>query len=353
MNLRRGVKLTCVPDKVGGHVLLAELHEVARVRGVVTADDDAEVGPVLDERLRGVLVFVGGVAERVARVGEALLDVGLAVALPHGVAHQVGDGGGLLRQHGRLVDHAQLLQVPLRVKVLRVLVLEVVVEEVGVLLAPDHLRQFFGLLHVPHDDHGAFFLGVGERGARLLVVPLAVDHDRVVVVPDLGALAPHLFDERAGGVVGLRVHPNLFEFLLHLQRGAEGGNDDHVVGRELVERDELLPLRGAQELDPPVPQVLVHVRVVDHLREEEDPFVGVLLQRLVRDLDRLLHAEAEAEVPRDFKAHRPEVDHRGGQVLLARVGGLPRVRDRRDDGAFVECGNVELAHGQSEVAGGQ
>ena len=61
------------------------------------------------------------------------------------------------------------------------------------------------------DDHRRARLGMAERGARLLVVALAVHDNRVVLAGDLGALLPLLCDERAGRVVGLRVHAALGE----------------------------------------------------------------------------------------------------------------------------------------------
>src|SRR6185295_8476126 len=105
------------------------------------------------------------------------------------------------------------------------------------------------------------------------------------------------------------------------------------------------------EPDPALLQVPIHVRVVDHLAEKEDAPVGVGLQRTVGDLDRVLDAEAEAEMPREDEAHGPEVEHRRHEIALARVLQLTRALDTRDHRALVEDGYVELSRHDSALRG--
>ncbi len=89
------------------------------------------------------------------------------------------------------------------------------------------------------------------------------------------------------------------------------------------------------------------MRVVDHLGQQEQPpgrrGVGPFFDGAVRDLDRVLDAEAEPEVPREAHLHRPQIQHGRREVLLARIRCTARRLDAADDGAAVERGDIELA----------
>ncbi len=127
-------------------------------------------------------------------------------------------------------------------------------------------------------------------------------------------------------------------------------------GLEVGERNQRLARGRAQEPDAARQQVVVDVRVVDHLGQEVDPsgggLVRVLVEGAVGDLDGVLDAEAEAEVPGQLDADRPEVEDARAEVALARVGGRPGGLDAADDRAPVEVGDVELA-GHGEGGGGE
>jgi hypothetical protein len=56
-------------------------------------------------------------------------------------------------------------------------------------------------------------------------------------------------------------------------------------------------------------QVLIDLRVVDHLAEQENPAVRLLGNRPVRHFDGMLHAVAESEVAGQNEADRSEVQH--------------------------------------------
>ena len=84
-------------------------------------------------------------------------------------------------------------------------------------------------------------------------------------------------------------------------------------GPSVLKGTSVSPVVVRRKRTPRAMQVRVDVRVVDHLREEEDPagrrLVGVLVEGAVGDLDGVLDAEAEAEVAREVHAQRPEVQH--------------------------------------------
>ena len=75
---------------------------------------------------------------------------------------------------------------------------------------------------------------------------------------------------------GLHVDADLCEGLFRLECRAERGNDDDVVRGEFGQRNKLLTRRRAQEADASLLKVVVHVRIVDHLRKEENPTVRML-----------------------------------------------------------------------------
>ena len=296
-----------------------------------------------DQRVRGVLVLVGRVAERVGRVRERFGQRGCAVAVGQCAAQNFGDLARLRRQHGRLVHHPELVQVAGRVEPLRALVAEVVEEHRGPQPPSDDVAQDVRLFAVEHDDGRRVLDAVRKRRAGFFVGCLAVHDDGVARVSQLGAALPDFLHERARRVVGVRVEAATCQGFLHLDTRAEGRHHHDVVRGEFVPLDQVFARGRKDEPYAPVLQVAVDRGVVDHFAEEEDPFVAVLGQRPIGDLDRVFHAETEAEVPGQNEAHRPEVEHRRQMILLARVLELAGFLDPRNHRAFVEVRDVELA----------
>src|SRR5690606_21568783 len=236
----RRQNLAGIAHEVGGQPLLTELHEMARVRRVVAAHHDGEVASILDQADGGVLVLVGGVAERVAGVREMLGDVLLAIPIGHGRPQQICDGLCFGGEHRCLVYDADALQVAIRIESVGVAIIELIVEVGSVTLATNDGRKLGRLIDVAYDHHRAALAGMRERGASLLVVPLAVHHDRVGTPADLIALLPDFLDERAGRVVGSCVDASGGELRLDLEGCTEGRNHDDITLIQILKGDELL-----------------------------------------------------------------------------------------------------------------
>ena len=135
---------------------------------------------------------------------------------------------------------------------------------------------------------------LGRRRARLLVVVLAVDHDREAV-----ARAPvhHLPDVQHAATRGVHEHAAPRDQEIHVAGGhAEGRQDHHVASPDVAVADDGIPLVGEDD-DVHLPQARVDVRVVDDFAGEKDPAVGEALARFVGVFDRAIHAVAEAELP--------------------------------------------------------
>ena len=118
----------------------------------------------------------------------------------------------------------------------------------------------------------------------------------------------------------------LFEVL---QLDTERRDDHHVVlfhGRE-VERPVVV---REQEVDPALAKLLVHVRVVDDLADQEDLPVGELGSGLVGVVDGPVDAVAEAEA-----AGHAERESSEGQPIIGRL-------DRLHDLAAVGTGQERL-----------
>jgi hypothetical protein len=83
---RRRKDLTGILDEIRRHVFFAQFDEVARIRRIVAADDQGEVGRLSDQGTGGFLVLMRRVAEGVARVGKMRVEVGRAVPVDHCLA---------------------------------------------------------------------------------------------------------------------------------------------------------------------------------------------------------------------------------------------------------------------------
>src|SRR5215212_3024509 len=106
---------------------------------------------------------------------------------------------------------------------------------------------------------------------------------------------PHREDRPAGRVD--HDAPLLLELLDPVYGGTEGGQEDHVFGRETVE--SLLGgafEAGGEELYPHLAQPVVHGDVVDHVPRYEDAPVRELLPGLEGVVDGPVHPVAEPEL---------------------------------------------------------
>eukprot|EP00962_Isochrysis_galbana_P008663 scaffold2418_cov115-Isochrysis_galbana.AAC.3 len=142
------------------------------------------------------------------------------------------------------------------------------------LLAHDVGGDLLRLGHVLDDD-----VVLSHRGGRhrFLVSPLAVNHRRHVLLRVLVHSGPHLGDPRARGV--------------HHRHAAR---DHHVAVGDIGEA--LAFLRLLNKVDVHVAQQVVDARVVDQLVGDVHRLIRVRVPRRPCQLDRPLHAPAEAVV---------------------------------------------------------
>ena len=167
-----------------------------------------------------------------------------------------------------------------------------------------------GLGHVAdHDVMAAVvFPHLRCRGARLLVVMLAVDERRESFLGVRLHALPYVEHGTTGGV-----HEDAADAaqLLEVVDGhAERGQDHHVLRGDTAEVEAAF-LRH-EDLDPHLAQPAVHVRVVDDLPNQVDATIGELATRLIRVFHGAFDPVAEPEFP--GQADR-DVSDREGVVL--------------------------------------
>ena len=133
------------------------------------------------------------------------------------------------------------------------------------------------------------------------------------VLPDVEHRTARRVDQRASAPV---------ELLEHRDGHAERGQDDDVRGAEAIDGVNLV----AQETDALGAQVFVHVRVVDDFAREEHLAVRKSLARLVRVIDRAVHAVAEPELSSEV--------HRQPSGLVGEILRLHAL----DEGAVIVLG---------------
>ena len=88
--------------------------------------------------------------------------------------------------------------------------------------------------------------------------------------------------------------------LLELEGGANRRHNDHIVGRQRVQRHEFLAKGVVQELHAAALEVGVDLWVVNHLTEQENPLARVLIHRLVADLNGIFHPKTEPNLDPPF-----------------------------------------------------
>src|SRR5579862_1072622 len=292
-----------VADEVGGHFFLAHLRQVGGVRAVVAAYDEQEIGFLGEHFAQGVLPFLRGAADGVEK---AEIFPRAAVAL--------GDGGvdaalhflGLAAEHGCLVGDADGLQVHIGVEPGGMGAPEALQELGLVAAAADVVANVVGLIQRQDDEVMAVAVeyGAGARGFRFLVLGFAVNDGCGVFVGVLAHPLPDTHHVAAGGV------DDLAAALLQLrERGdfrPERGDDDHVLGGEVVDL-RLAPFAD-EVLDAERGNLLVDLRVVDDLAQDEEPAILENLARGVGQVDGPLDPVAEAELLRQLQGYPLEAD---------------------------------------------
>lgn len=89
-------------------------------------------------------------------------------------------------------------------------------------------------------------------------------------------------------------------------------------------------------------KVIIYFLIVDHLAEQENVFIRVLLQRLIADLYGIFNAIAEAKMASDVEPYRSEIKLRRRKILLPRVSYSSRFFDLSCNGGSVVFGDIKF-----------
>src|SRR5690625_4708748 len=152
----------------------------------------------------------------------------------------------------------------------------------------------------------------------------AMDDQAVTLLAELLPPVPHLLDKWAGGVVLIGIDAAGTEPLLDLDSSSKSGHNNTIIRFESLQ------------------QILIDGRIVDHLAEQIDVPVRILLYGPVGDVDRVLHPVAEAKVARDEKLQITKIEKRGGEVPFPGVVDLVDLFDSLDDRRVVHFRNIEF-----------
>src|SRR5438270_2318139 len=284
---------------VGRDPLVADRREMGRVARVIAADHYHQIERLGDQLEHGILPFLGGRANRVE--GTEMLAEGLGAPAPrHALPHLAGDRERFSREHRGLIGDADALEIAVRIEVRGHLALELLKKLLPRAPSLDVLAYDTGLVHVPHDEILAtgILVHLARRGLRLLVVVLAVDQGGETVarvyldaLPDVQNRSARRVDEHAAdGAQPLEIP----------HRHAERGKNHDVVRAHSTEVEVAIPTFGpVQEREADRGELLIDVRVVDDLANQERALVGELGPRFVRILDRAVHAVTESELTRE------------------------------------------------------
>lgn len=107
--------------------------------------------------------------------------------------------------------------------------------------------------------------------------------------------------------------------MLCFHGGSKGRNDYDIFRMNFIPWDELCAVCIHDEPDAALLKILIDFLVVDHLAQEEDPFIRIFFQCPITYFYRVFHAIAKTEMAGEVKFHRAEVQFGGSKVLFARI----------------------------------
>jgi hypothetical protein len=264
-----------VLDEVGGQHGLAHFCEVRGVGGIVAADDDEEVERFGEEFLEGVLTVLRGAADGIEE-SEMLGELVGAVASGDGATDAALDLFGLAAEHGGLVGDADCLEVDIGVEAIGIGALEFLEKLLFVAAVDDVIADVIGFGEGKDDEVMALAGGGGPGGGGFgfLVPGFAVDDAGDGLVGILAHPFPDAHDVAAGGIH--KAAPFLFEEPHGCDLGAEGGDNDDIVGFEVFDAGVLF-LAG-EELDAHGADLVIDLGVMDDFAENIDGLFGKTLR---------------------------------------------------------------------------
>jgi len=211
-----------------------------------------------------------------------------AVLFEHGALEQLADLLGLAFEHGGLVGHPHVFQIPVGVKARRAGLAELAHEFVLVAAVENVVGNVAGFVVVEHDQ---VLVGKRAGGDGLLVLVLAVDDGGKLAFFVLLDRVPNLGDPGTGGIddgAALVVEQ------LHLLHARAKGRKDHHIAR-VNDREILLAVPNGNEAHLHIPQLLVDAGVVDDFVGDPNALVGKMLAAFVSDRHSPLDSPAKAE----------------------------------------------------------
>ena len=181
-----------------------------------------------------------------------------------------------------------------------------------------------------------------KSGAGFLMRGLPVDNNGILIATEFLRAVPYFLHERTSGVVLLHIHSDAGKDRFRFQCGSKGGDDDHILRTQFTPIHKRSAIGILNESDASFLQILIDLRVMDHLAEEEDALIRIFIQCTVADFNRILHSITKAKVSGEVKAYRAEVQHGRCKVLLPQIFGSAQLLDATDQGRPVMGGYVEI-----------
>src|SRR5688572_6275343 len=88
---------------------------------------------------------------------------------------------------------------------------------------------------------------------------------------------------------------------------------------DVVPRNKLRAIGVHNEFYAATLKVIIYFLIMDHLTQQKNSFVRILLKGLVTYFNCIFDTVAETKVPRKVELDRPEIEHCGREVLLSQI----------------------------------
>jgi len=334
-----GVHLLGVLDEIGGELGLAHFGQMAGVAAVVPSDNDEEIERILKQNLQGVLPFLRGTANGVEKA-KMVVELLIAVAVNDGLLDTALNLFRFIAHHGGLVGHADGFQMFVGVEAFGVGTLEFFQERDLLPAVADVVADIVGFFQRIDDQIVTVALvidGAGGGGHGLFVPRFSVDDGGDFFPVVLADALPDAHHVSAG-----RIDKDAALFLegVHGRHfGPEGGNDDHVLLRQPCYVVTILA--PGEGLDVHLPELFVHVGIVDDFPQQMDGPVGEDLCSGIGEVDGALDSVAKAECLGQFD---------GESVCREGQSGVANVIDDAAAIVLLDLGLDEIHHlGGAEV----
>ena len=205
-----------------------------RVGAVVTADHEQQIHRHVEQLAQRILPFLRRAANGVEET-EIVRRQFRAVAIEDGLSNAALHFFGFAAQHRRLVGDADRLQMQIGIEPGRMRAAEFFQKRLLVAAVPDVIANVIGLREREDDEIMSLAIAERARAGRLgfFVLGFAVNDRRGGFARVFAHAFPDTHDVAAGGVDNLAA--DVLDLLQGRKLGAESGNDDDVIGLEVVD----------------------------------------------------------------------------------------------------------------------